>query len=74
MGNQPSSRRDLFGTEGIGEEDNDSDIGTRGHSSQGGTAGTKTGGVRGNNAGAQSRTGNPVNEQGPGKERITGKE
>ena len=79
MGTQPSSRRDLFGTEGIGEEDSDSDIGTRGHSSQGGTAGTKTGGTKGHDAGAQSRTGNPGNKQGvdtqgPGEERIRGKE
>jgi hypothetical protein len=63
MGGQPSSRRDGFGTEGIGDDDNDSDIGTRGHSSQGGTAGTRTGGTRGNDAGAQSRSGNPPDRQ-----------
>jgi hypothetical protein len=38
MGGQLSSRRDSFGIEGIGEDDNDGDIGTRGHSSQGGSA------------------------------------
>jgi hypothetical protein len=64
MAKQPSSRQDLFGTEGVGEDE--SDIGTRGHSSQGGTASTKSGGVRGNDAGAQSRTGNPANVQGAG--------
>ena len=74
MGNQPSSRRDGFGTEGIGDDDNDSDIGTRGHSSQGGTAGTRTGGTLGNDAGAQSRTGNPVNKQGPEDKENTGKQ
>ena len=58
---QPSSRQDGFGTEGIGEDDNDDDIGTRGHASQGGTAGTHTGGTKGHNAGAQRRTGkNPA--------------
>lgn len=72
MAKQPSSRQDLFGTEGIGE-DGDEDMGTRGHSSGGGTSGTRTGGVQGNDAGAQSRTGNPTNEQGPGETEITGK-
>lgn len=72
MSKQPSSRQDLFGTEGIGEGD-DEDIGTRGHSSQGGTSSTHTGGVRGNDAGAQSRTGNPANEQGPGEPDVTSK-
>jgi hypothetical protein len=57
MAGQPSSRRDGFGTEGIGDADNDSDVGTGGHSSQGGTAATRTGGTRGNDAGAQSRPG-----------------
>jgi hypothetical protein len=61
---QPSSRDDLFGTEGVGEDD--ADIGTRGHSSQGGTASTKSGGTLGHDAGVQSRTGNPANVQGAG--------
>jgi hypothetical protein len=74
MGGQPSSRRDGFGTEGIGDEDTDSDIGTRGHSSQGGTAGTRTGGTRGHDAGAQSRHDNPANKQGPGESETTRKE
>lgn len=64
MAKQPSSRQDLFGTKGIGEDD--SDIGTRGHSSQRGTASTKTGGTRGHDAGVQARTGNPANVQGAG--------
>jgi hypothetical protein len=63
MGGQPSSRRDGFGTEGIGDEDTDSDIGAHGHSSQGGTAATRTGGTRGNDAGAQSRDGKSGGKQ-----------
>jgi hypothetical protein len=69
MGGQPSSRRDGFGIEGIGDDDNDSDIGTRGHSSQGGTAGTRTGGTRGNEAGARSQTGSPSDKQTPREQR-----
>lgn len=73
MGKQPSSRRDQFGAEGIGEDDA-ADIGTAGHSSQGATASTHTGGTRGHDACAQMRTGSPTNEQGPGETRITGKD
>lgn len=62
MGKQPSSRQDLFGTEGVGDDD-DADVGTGGPSSQGGTASTHTGGTRGNDAGAQSRHDNPSNDQ-----------
>lgn len=65
MGSQPSSRKDLFGTADVGEDD--SDIGTRGHSSQGGTASTKSGGTQGHDAGVQKRHGNPANAQGPGE-------
>jgi hypothetical protein len=65
-GSQPSSREDLFGSEGIGE-DGDGDMGTRGHASQGGTAGTRTGGARGHDAGAQRRSGNPGRKRGPGE-------
>jgi hypothetical protein len=64
MGSQPSTRRDLFGTEGVGEGDDANEIGTRGHSSQGGTANPKSGGTRSNDAGAQARTGNPANVEG----------
>jgi len=73
MGGQPSSRRDGFGTKGIGDDDNDSDIGTRGHSSQSGTAGTRTGGTRGNDAGAQSQTGQPGGQTGPREHEPPGK-
>lgn len=45
-GSQPSTRQDLFGTEGIGEDD-DLGIGTSGHSSQGGIASSHTGGSKG---------------------------
>ena len=60
MSNQPSSRKDLFGTEGVGER-GDSDMGKRGHSSQGGTANSQTGGKQGN---APRPQGSEANKQG----------
>ena len=65
-GAQPSSRKDLFGTEDIAQ-DGDGDMGTRGHASQGGTAGTQTGGTRGHDAGTQRHSGTPGDKQGPGE-------
>ena len=56
---QPSTRKDGFGTAGIGE-DGDEKIGTAG-SSQGGTGNTKTGGTQGGGPGGG---GNPANKQG----------
>jgi hypothetical protein len=71
MANQPSERKDGFGTEGIGE-DGDGSMGTRG-SSGGGTGGQTTGGDQhgknaaegafGNQDGAKGRR-NPANKQG----------
>ena len=60
MSNQPSTRKDLFGTEGVGQG-GDSDMGKRGHSSQGGTADGHTGGKQGN---APRPQGTEANKQG----------
>jgi hypothetical protein len=65
MGNQPSRRSDGFGTAGIGEDSDDRDMGTGGHSSMGGTGSRTSGGTQGNDAGVQRRKGNPANVQGP---------
>lgn len=61
MGTQPSSRKDGFGTEGIGE-DGDADMGQNGHASQGGTAGGSSGGTQGHDAGSQRRHKNEANK------------
>jgi hypothetical protein len=60
MGTQSSSRKDVFGTEGIGDE-GPADIGTGGHSSVAGTGSTTTGGTQGHELGAQEKKGkNPT--------------
>lgn len=65
MGKQPSSRRDGFGTEGIGDDDRDADVGTRGHSSQGGTAGTITGGTQSHTPDSRKPTTSPSSKERP---------
>jgi hypothetical protein len=63
MSTLPSSRKDGFGTEGIGDN-GDSDIGSTGHSSQGGTAKNISGSSRETPPSRKSHRRSEANNQG----------